>query len=92
MQPAPTATGPLPDVQVDHSPLTLAAPLAAGTLIDARVLVIAADGSESELGAIEQALDYLGTPFDEFIATQRSTLSSSDLMSSSTHGTRTPPS
>src|SRR5215471_2683785 len=86
VQPAPAHTGPLPDVQIDHSPLTAAAPLAAGTLIDARVLVIAADGSESELGAIEQALGYLGTPFDEFIASQRSALASSDLMSSSTHG------
>src|SRR4029078_2414339 len=34
----------------------------------------------------EQTLGYLGTPFDVFIATQRSTLASSDLMSSSTHG------
>jgi len=44
VQPAPAQTGPLPDVQIEHSPLTLAAPLAAGTLIDARVLVIAGMG------------------------------------------------
>src|SRR5262249_18422845 len=60
VQPAPVKTGPLPDVQIEHSPLTLAAPLAAGTLIDARVLVISADGTDSELGAIEQSLGYLG--------------------------------
>ena len=53
VQPAPVQTGPLPDVQIVHSPLTLPTPLAAGTLIDARILVISADGSESELTAIE---------------------------------------
>jgi hypothetical protein len=86
VQPAPVVTGPLPDVQVEHSPLTAAAPLAAGTLIDARILVISADGSESELDAIEQTLGYLGTPFDVFIASQRAALATSDLQSSSTHG------
>ena len=50
-----------------------------GYLIDARVLVISADGSESELDAIEQTLGYLGTPYDVFIASQRSTLSTADL-------------
>src|SRR6476619_876447 len=49
VQPAPVQTGPLPDVTIVHSPLTLPTPLAAGALIDARVLVISADGSESEL-------------------------------------------
>src|SRR3954447_4354534 len=67
VQPAPTVTGPLPDVSIEHSPLTLAAP-PAGFLIDARVLVISADGNESELDAIQQTLGYLGTPFDVFIA------------------------
>ena len=56
-----------PDVSVEHSPLTLAAP-PAGYLIDARVLVISTDGSEPELAAIRQTLGYLGTPFDVFIA------------------------
>ena len=64
-------TGPMPDVTVDHSPLTLEAP-PPGYLIDARVLVISADGNESELEAIQQTLGYLGTPFDVFIASQRS--------------------
>src|SRR4051794_28426822 len=85
VQPVPTVTGPLPDVAIEHSPLTLAAP-PAGFLIDARVLVISADGNESELDAIQQTLGYLGTPFDVFIASQRATLASSDLQSSSTHG------
>src|SRR6185503_744722 len=85
LQPAPTVTGPLPDVTVEHSPLTLELAVPPGYLIDARILVISADGSESELEAIRQTLDYLGTPYDVFNASQRS-LASSDLQSSSTHG------
>src|SRR5262249_50691762 len=87
VQPAPGQTRPLSDmrVAVEHSPLTAAAPLAAGTLIDARVLVISADGTDSELGAIEQTLGYLGTPFDVMIANQAPALSASQL-ASGTHG------
>src|SRR5436190_17324218 len=72
VQPAPTHAGPLPDMTeaVEHSPLTLAAPLPAGTVVDARVLVVSADGTDSELAAIEQTLGYLGTPFDVLIANQ----------------------
>src|SRR5262245_48818502 len=81
----PTVTGPLPDIPIEHSPLTLEAP-PPGYLIDARVLVISADGNENELDAITETLRYLGTPYDTFIASQRSTLSTSDLTVSSTHG------
>src|SRR6187401_2340143 len=61
VQPAPTVTGPLPDVSIEHSPLTLALSVPPGYLIDARLLVISADGSstDSELAAIRQTLDYL---------------------------------
>src|SRR6185369_2937145 len=71
VQPKPTQAGPLPDMQqdVDHSPAVVAA-LTAGAVVDARVLVISADGTDSELGAIEQTLGYLGTPFDVLIANQ----------------------
>src|SRR5436190_13059763 len=79
VQPAPTHAGPLPDMRaaVEHSPLTLAAPLPAGTVVDARVLVISADGTDSELAAIEQTLGYLGTPFDVLIANQAPALTAS---------------
>lgn len=40
----------------------------AGATVDLEVLVIAADGTEADLPAIRQALDYLGTPYDEFVA------------------------
>lgn len=37
---------------------------------DLRVLVVSADGTEADLPAIVQALNYLGTPFDVFTASQ----------------------
>jgi len=40
--------------------------------IDARILVIAADGTEADLPAIRQALEYLGTPYDVYVATAHS--------------------
>ena len=87
VQPKVTQSGPLPSMQtsVDHSPLVIAAALPAGTVVDARVLVISADGSDSELAAIQQELGYLGTPFDVLIANQAPTLSASQL-ATGTHG------
>jgi hypothetical protein len=43
-------------------------PLACG--IDMRVLVISADGREADFPAIRAALDYIGTPYDVYIATE----------------------
>jgi hypothetical protein len=87
VQPAPTHAGPLPEMteSVEHSPLTLTAPLPAGTVVDAHVLVISADGTDSELEAIEQTLGYLGTPFDVIIANQAPALTAAQL-GTSTHG------
>ena len=45
VQPAPVQTGPLPDVQIDHSPLTLAAP-PAGYVVDASAAVPARGAAE----------------------------------------------
>lgn len=44
-------------------------PLDPGSSVDARVLILAADGSEPDLPAIRQTLDLLGTPYDVWIAT-----------------------
>ena len=38
--------------------------------IDMRVLVISADGTEADLPAIRQALDYVGTPYEVYVATE----------------------
>src|SRR5262249_31094450 len=71
---------PLPGMRtaVEHSPLIAAAP-PTGYVVDARVLVISADGTDSELAAIRQTLGYLGTPFDVLIASQASRLSAAQL-------------
>jgi len=39
------------------------------TSLDLRMLVMSADGTEADLSAIQAALDYLGTPYDTYIAT-----------------------
>jgi hypothetical protein len=87
VQPAPTVVRPLPDmvaaVEEEPASLLVAAP-PSGYVIDARVLVITADGSETELPAIQQTLDYLGTPYDVLNASQ-TTLTASTL-ASGTHG------
>ncbi|HSS40373.1 MAG TPA: hypothetical protein VLT58_16515, partial [Polyangia bacterium] len=41
----------------------------AGAVVDARVLIITADGTAGELAAIRATLQYLGTPFDVLDAT-----------------------
>src|SRR5580692_12486091 len=66
VQPKTTQSAPLPPMQtsVEHSPLVVFAAPPPGTVVDARVLVISADGGDSELVAIQQELGYLGTPFD----------------------------
>ncbi len=86
VQPEPTHSGPLPEMQVevDDSPLVFAAP-PVGFVVDARVLVITADGTETELAAIRQTLGYLGTPFDELIASQAPPLTAAQL-ATGTHG------
>jgi hypothetical protein len=53
----------------------------AGIQLRARILVLSADGTEPELSAIRQVLDYVGTPYDVFIATQRSDLTPGQLAS-----------
>ena len=86
VQPAATKSTPLPDpVQpIDHSPTMVAAP-PPGYLVDAKVLVISADGGDSELDAIEQTLRYLGTPYDLIVASQAATLTAAQL-GTSMHG------
>jgi hypothetical protein len=46
----------------------LAATKAVNTTMDLKVLVVAADGNEADLPAIKQILDYLGTPYDVYVA------------------------
>ena len=75
----PAAAGP-----VDHSPDT-GASLMAGRTLDARVLVITADGTDPALGAVTAALTRLGTPFDVRDATHQPALTADELATGS-HG------
>jgi len=55
-----------------------------GTLpVEARLLVISANGAEPELAAMSAMLAYRGVPHDVFIATERSALTASQLQSGS---------
>jgi len=57
-----------------------------GETLDAKLLVVSADGSESDLPAIKQALDYLGTPYTLWVATQNPGALTSSVLSSGNHG------
>ncbi len=49
--------------------------------VEARMLVLAANGKESELGAIESVLDHRGVPYDVFVATREPPLTADRLQS-----------
>ena len=66
------------------APPTYAAPIANAS-VDARVLIITANGTDAAFGAIESTLQYLGTPFDVLNATTGATLTA-DMLASGTHG------
>lgn len=53
--------------------------------VDLKVLVIAADGKESDLGSLQQSLREIGVPFDTLIATQ-SPLTAAKLWDGALHG------
>ncbi len=66
------------------APLTFAAQIA-NAAVDARVLIITANGTDAALGAIESTLQYLGTPFDVLNATTGPTLTAA-MLGSASHG------
>jgi hypothetical protein len=54
--------------------------------LDMRILVLAADGTEADLPAIRQILDYLGTPYDVHIAATTPGTLTADALSTDSHG------
>jgi MYXO-CTERM domain-containing protein len=56
-----------------------------GSIVDARVLVITADGSDPAAAAVQAALSRLGTPFDVHDATRGPRLTA-DMLASGNHG------
>lgn len=65
---------------------TAAATTCSAPTIDAKVLVIAADGKEADLPAIQQALDNLGTPYTVYTAASTPNGLTPDKLSSGCHG------
>ena len=69
---------------VNSAPDTGASPIANAS-VDARILVITANGNSSAFAAIQSTLQYLGTPFDVLNASTGPALSA-DALASGTHG------
>ena len=57
----------------------------AGAVVDARILVVTADGTDGALAAIRWTLQYLGTPFDVLDATPDPPLTA-DRLANGAHG------
>ncbi|HSY39856.1 MAG TPA: hypothetical protein VLA79_10020, partial [Polyangia bacterium] len=66
------------------APPTYAAPIANAS-VDARILLITANGTDAAFAAIQSTLQYLGTPFDVLNATTGATLTAGTL-SDGSHG------
>ena len=66
------------------APPTYAAPIANAS-VDARILLITANGTEAAFAAIQSTLHYLGTPFDVLNATTGATLTAA-MLGTGTHG------
>ena len=69
---------------VDSAPVTGATAIA-GASVDARALIITADGTDAAFGAIRATLQYLGSPFDVLNASTGPTLTA-DALATGTHG------
>ena len=81
----PTGRGSAHDAAADAAPDSHPAPdtglaFTEGLTVDARVLVITADGTDAAVDAITQTLRYLGTPFDVLNATTGPALNLDDLV------------
>jgi MYXO-CTERM domain-containing protein len=70
---------------VVHAPPTAEVGPMAGPEVDARVLVITADGTDAALSAITSTLQYLGAPYDVLNATTGPMLTA-DSLATGTHG------
>jgi hypothetical protein len=81
---APVIIRPLAAAKVNSSPDTGAAPIS-GATVDARILVITANGNNSAFAAIQSTLQYLGTPFDVLNASTGPALTA-DTLAAGSHG------
>lgn len=72
--------------QATRSSSLLPLPSCLTPTIDLKVLVVATDGTEADLPAIKQALDYLGTPYTVYQAAQTPNGLTPSLLASGCHG------
>ncbi|MES1208127.1 MAG: hypothetical protein ABUS79_19505, partial [Pseudomonadota bacterium] len=83
-KPAAVAVRHLLATAVNTAPRIAAAAIS-GAVVDARVLIITGDGTDSDLDAIQSTLQFLGTPFDVFNASAGTALTA-DMLATGTHG------
>jgi hypothetical protein len=67
-------------------PLPGGDPPTIGPTLDAKLLVLSAQGTEADLAAIRQALDYLGTPYTLWIAAKRPGQLTASALADGKHG------
>ena len=84
-KPPPPQSQPLPGGEMpDPGPIT-GMPMTGQTL-DAKFLVLSADGTEADLATIRQALAYLGTPYTLWIANKSPGTLTPSVLASGKHG------
>src|SRR5579883_1983098 len=71
---------------VGIGPIQISLSACASPTLDLKVLVIAADGTEADLPAIEQALNYLGTPYSLYQALNTPNGLTPDKLANGCHG------
>ena len=78
-QPLPGTGDPIPVPPINGTPMP-------GQTYDAKLLVLSASGQEADLAAIRQALDYLGTPYKLWVASQNPGGLTASALASGMHG------
>ncbi|HZO71723.1 MAG TPA: hypothetical protein VFB60_05930 [Ktedonobacteraceae bacterium] len=83
----PVINPPKPVTILPHSAIKAALPAGCTAInIDLKVLIIATDGTEADLPAITQTLDYLGTPYTLYLAAKTPNGLTPDKLSNGCHG------
>lgn len=83
--PPPPQSPPLPGGDPPPTgPITSPPPI--GPTLDAKLLVLSAQGTEADLAAIRQALDYLSTPYTLWIAAKRPGQLTASALADGKHG------
>ena len=78
-QPLPGGDMPDPNGPIGGTPMT-------GATLDAKLLVLSANGKEPDLAAIVQALEFLGTPYTVWVVSANPGKLTASALASGTHG------